>query len=404
MPELLMLDVRTLAFASSISGFLMALTMSGIYLAGMRSRALIDWTIAGLAFGSGFLLGHIMPILSAFLPLWVMGAVANALIGLGHGFILVGVQRYLGRPVWVRGVLVVAAVILAVVFAFPELRESLRYRVIINSGWYVLIDAWAAWLLWRAHRPGMQRYHQAAALVLTVFAAFLALRLAYAAISPALTTSFVQDPFQIGAFVAAMMFGFCLTMALAVMLFREKHMELLTQARRDPLTGMRNRLSLNEHAEVEMTLSRQRRASLSIMLFDLDHFKQINDRHGHQAGDAALKAVAACIQSVMRDSDLAFRFGGEEFLVLLPGASASHAAEVAERFRVALADIEVQVGQDTLRLTASFGVVEWRAGQESWDDLVRRADQALYQAKNRGRDQVIAPIHVGLAALLGPGF
>jgi diguanylate cyclase (GGDEF)-like protein len=248
----------------------------------------------------------------------------------------------------------------------------------------------------------MRRFHRGAAVILLAFAAFLALRVAYAIISPALTTSFVQDPFQVGAFLAAMIYGFCLTMALAVMLFREKQLELLVQARRDPLTGMRNRLSLQEHAEIEMLRASRSRQALSIILFDLDHFKQINDRHGHQAGDAALKAVADCVRTVMRSSDQAFRFGGEEFLVLLPGAAASQAAAVAERFRTELARIEIELEACTLRLTASFGVVEWRAGEESWDDLVRRADQALYQAKHGGRDQVIAPIQVGLAAMLAP--
>jgi diguanylate cyclase (GGDEF)-like protein len=399
MNELLMLDVRTLAFASAVSGFLMAITMFGIYLAGMRNRALIDWSIAGLAFGLGYLLGHLLQTISVPMPPWLAGGLANALIGLGHGFILIGVQRYLGMPVWLRPVLVVVVVMFLSSFLLPELRDSLRVRIMMHSGWYVLIDSWAGWLLWRAHRPGMRRYHRAAAMVLMAFAAFLALRLGYAAISPALTTSFVQDPFQIGAFLAAMVFGFCLTMALAVMLFREKQMELLAQARRDPLTGMNNRLSLQELAAVEMSRARRQQAPLSIILFDLDHFKQINDRYGHQAGDSALQAVAEYIESVMRDSDLAFRFGGEEFLVLLPGARAEHAAGVAERFRRGLAGIEVDLKDGSFSLTASFGVVEWRRDEESWDDLVRRADQALYRAKGGGRDQVVAPIHVGLAAL-----
>jgi diguanylate cyclase (GGDEF)-like protein len=400
MSELLMLDVRTLAFASAISGFLMALTMSGIYLAGMRSRALVDWAVAGSAFGVGYLLGHLLQTIPVPLPTWLVLSAANALIGLGHGFILIGVQRYLGRPVWLRTVLVIVVLLFLSGFALPAAADSLRFRVIMHSSWYVLIATWSGYLLWQAHRPGMQRFHRGAAVILLAFAAFLALRVAYAAISPALTTSFVQDPFQIGAFLAAMVYGFCLTMALAVMLFREKQLELLLQARRDPLTGMRNRLSLQEHAEIEMLRASRNRQALSIILFDLDYFKQINDRHGHQAGDAALKAVAECIRSVMRSSDMAFRFGGEEFLVLLPGAAASQAAAVAERFRTELAQIEVELEACTLKLTASFGVVEWRAGEESWDHLVRRADQALYQAKHGGRDQVIAPIQVGLAAML----
>lgn len=396
--ELLLLDTRTLAFVSSISGFLMAATMAGIYLAGMRHRALIDWSIAGLAWASGYLLGHLLLTIPVPVPGWLAGALANTLIGLGHGFILIGVQRYLGQPVWIRTVLVISLIMFVSTFMVPDLRDTLRYRIIMHSGWYVLIDVWAGWMLWRIQRPGMRQFHRTTAIVLFSFAAFLTLRLGYAIVSPALTTSFVQDPFQIVAFLAAMIFGFCITMAMAVMLFREKQLELELQARRDPLTGMNNRLSLQEFAGIQMATALRDDAPLAVILFDLDHFKLINDQHGHQAGDQALKAVADCVQSVMRGSDTAFRVGGEEFLVLLPGASASHAAAVAERFRAALAQTEIALEQATLHLTASFGVVEWKPGRESWDELVRRADQALYQAKHGGRDQVIAPIHVGLVA------
>lgn len=401
MAELLMLDTRTLAFVSAVSGFLMAMTMFGIYMAGMRHRALVDWSIAGLTLGFGYLVGHMLQTLPVPVPVWWVGGLANALIGLGHGFILIGVQRYLGRPVWARTVLVIVLLMFISGFLTPELRESLRHRIIIHSGWYVLIDAWAGWLLWRARRPGMQLFHRVAAAILITYAIFLSLRLGYAVVSPALTTSFVQDPFQIAAFLAAMIFGICLTMALAVMLFREKQLELELQARRDPLTGMNNRLSLNEVARMQLAGATRRRSTVSVMLFDLDYFKQINDRYGHQAGDTVLKAVADCVEGLMRGSDAAFRIGGEEFMVILPDADAEQAACVAERFRVALSEIEVDFGSSRPRLTASFGVVEWRGSPESWEELVRRADKALYQAKQQGRDQVVTPIHLALVGQSG---
>jgi diguanylate cyclase (GGDEF)-like protein len=244
----------------------------------------------------------------------------------------------------------------------------------------------------------MERFHQGVASILLLFAAFLALRLTYALFSPALTTSFVADPFQLSAFLAAMVFGFFITMALVVMLFREKQLELRDQARKDPLTGMNNRLSLDEAAEREMRTAASLGAPLSLMLFDIDHFKLINDRFGHVAGDVVLRVVADRVEEVIRSADMAFRFGGEEFLVLLPGARSDQAAMVAERLRQRIAGGQIQAGDQQIGLTASFGVVEWRADQESWDDLVKRADQALYQAKNRGRDQVVTPaIHIGMA-------
>ncbi len=391
MSEMLLLDVRTLAFASSIGGFLMAATMLGIYLAGMRVRALVTWSGAGLAFGSGYLLGHLLQTVPVPIPLWVGGALANALIGLGHGLILIGVQRYLGLTPWTRTIVLLVGATFVSGFVFPELRESLRLRVALHSGWCVLVTAYAAWLLWKARRPGMVLSHRAVAGVLMMFAAFLSLRLGYALMSPALTTSFVQDPFQVGAFLSAMIFGFCLTMALAVMMFRKKQVELLGLAATDPLTGMNNRLSLDAVVAREISRSERQGSALSIMLVDVDHFKQVNDQNGHDAGDRALKTIAKLINEVIRDGDTAFRFGGEEFLVLLPGARADQACGVAERLRKNIESSNFGLGHQHLEMTASIGVSECKSGLEGWRSSLKKADDALYQAKNGGRNRVVGP-------------
>ncbi len=393
MTELLMLDVRTMAFATSISGFLMAATMLGIYLAGMRSRAVLDWAGAGLAFGVGYLMGHILQSMEVPVPVWVVGTVANAAIALGHGLILIGVQRYLGLRCWTLPIVLAVGLILVSSLVFPEARETLRARIIFQSGFYIVLDAYAGALLWYAHRPGMRRFHRTAALVLLAFAAFLLLRFSYALFSPALTTSFVQDPFQMAAFLAAMIFGFCITMALTVMMFREKQVELIGLASKDPLTGINNRLGLDRAAATHMALARQRGTPLSAVLLDIDHFKQINDRHGHQAGDIVLSVVAQRIQAALRDSDNAFRVGGEEFLVMLPGAGLEQARRVAERLRRQIAGESIVAGDRVLGLTASFGVVECRVGQESWSQCMQRVDRALYRAKDAGRDRVEVAIN-----------
>lgn len=388
MSELLMLDVRTMAFASGVGGFLMAATMAGIFLAGMRSRALVDWAIAGMAYGLGYLLGHVLQTIAVPMPGWIGSTIANALILLGHGMVLVGVQRYLGLKCVTWIVLGLFVVMLLSGFVFVDLRDSLRLRVIFHSSVYIVVNGWAGWLLWRAYRPGMRRFHRAVALVLLLFAGLLTARLAYAVFSPALTTSFVQNPFQIGAFLAAMIFSFCLTMALVVMMFREKQVELMDLAEKDPLTGMNNRLALDEIAERHLQRAALADTDLSAMLFDIDHFKRINDEMGHQAGDKALAAIADRVRDVIRDNDIAFRFGGEEFIVLLPGANLSQAMRVAERLRRAIGSVPLEIDGERVCLTVSIGVIESRPGQDSWDECVRQADLALYQAKYKGRDRV----------------
>lgn len=388
MIELLLLDVRTLAFASSVSGFLMAATMFGIYLAGMRSRALIDWTIAGLGFGLGYLLGHILQTLEVPIPAWAVASLANSLIGFGHGMVLVGIQRYLGRRSWFWPVLAVVVLTFLSVFALPELRESLRWRVVLQSGFYIALGFYAGGLLWRVRRPGMGRFHRAAAAVIMLFAALLTLRFGYALFSPALTTSFVRDPFQIGIFVVSMIYGYALTMALVLVMFREKQVELSDLAEQDALTGLYNRLSLDRIAEREMQRTLESGVPFSIVLLDLDHFKDINDRFGHQAGDRVLCHAAGLIEGVIRDSDFAFRYGGEEFMVLLPGADTGRAEEVAERLRSQMGRGDFRIDGHQVDLRASFGVVECRPERASWAECVMLADRALYRAKRGGRNRV----------------
>lgn len=389
MIELLMLDVRTLAFASSVSGFLMAVTMAGIYAAGMRSRALIDWALAGLGYGIGYLLGHILQTLEVPIPTWVAASLANSLIGFGHGMVLVGVQRYLGHRSWMPLVLLIVAVMFLSVFFLPDLRDSLRWRVVLQSGFYVALGLYAGSLLWRARRPGMRRFHRAAAAVILVYAVLLGMRFAYALVSPGLTTSFVQDPFQIGLFVVSMIYGYALTMALVLVLFREKQVELSDLAERDPLTGLFNRLSLESIAQREMERALDQGTPLSLLLIDLDHFKAINDRFGHQAGDRVLCRAAALIEQVIRDSDFAFRYGGEEFMVLLPGADSAQAERVAERLRVEMDCSDVRLGGAPVKLRASFGVLQCEPGCMSWDQCIGLVDAALYEAKRGGRNRVV---------------
>lgn len=389
MLELLMLDVRTLAFASSVSGFLMAVTMAGIYAAGMRSRALIDWALAGLGYGLGYLLGHILQTLEVPMPTWVAASLANSLIGFGHGMVLVGVQRYLGHRSWTWPVLAIVTFMFLSVFFLPDLRESLRWRVVFQSGFYVALGLYAGLLLWRARRPGMRRFHRAAAAVILVYAVLLGSRFTYALVSPGLTTSFVQDPFQIGVFIISMIYGYALTMALVLVLFREKQVELSDLAEQDPLTGLFNRLSLDTIAQREMQRALERQGTLSLLLIDLDHFKDINDRFGHQAGDRVLCRAAGLIEQVIRDSDFAFRYGGEEFMVLLPGADSAQAEQVAERLRQEMGRCDMRIGDQSVELRASFGVLECVPERMSWDQCIGLADAALYQAKRGGRDRVV---------------
>jgi diguanylate cyclase (GGDEF)-like protein len=158
-------------------------------------------------------------------------------------------------------------------------------------------------------------------------------------------------------------------------------------ALRDPLTGTGNRIAMDQTLQREIELSRRHLQPLSLLMLDIDHFKQINDTHGHCAGDDVLKAVAASIKNQLRNVDMVFRYGGEEFLILLSNTSREAAAMVGERLRFAAQTEEFLADGRLIGLTVSLGCSTLLPG-ESAESLLRRADNALYIAKREGRNRL----------------
>ncbi len=161
-------------------------------------------------------------------------------------------------------------------------------------------------------------------------------------------------------------------------------------SQRDGLTGAHNRYFLDEALERGLRVAAERGEAFSLLMVDIDHFKQINDNFGHLVGDSCLVAVASRLKSCIREADdFVARFGGEEFAILLPGADLAAAAERAERIRAEIAGMTVEAGERRIRLTVSIGVVSLPPGATSkGHDLLQCADQALYRAKGAGRNRV----------------
>ncbi|CAH0264709.1 MULTISPECIES: GGDEF domain-containing protein [Pseudomonas] len=158
-------------------------------------------------------------------------------------------------------------------------------------------------------------------------------------------------------------------------------------ALRDPLTDTGNRIAMDQTLQREIEMSRRHSQPLSLLMLDIDHFKQINDTYGHSAGDEVLKAVAASIKSQLRNVDMVFRFGGEEFMILLSNTSREAAAMVGERLRFAAQAQDYVAEGKAIELTVSLGCSTLLPG-ESAESLLRRADSALYVAKREGRNRL----------------
>lgn len=163
--------------------------------------------------------------------------------------------------------------------------------------------------------------------------------------------------------------------------------DALALAQKDALTGICNRAALDDSLQTEVSLAGRHRTPLSIIVFDIDHFKSINDRYGHSLGDNAIKAVVKCAQACARSTDMLFRYGGEEFVMILRNTTLNGARLLAERIRRKVEKLECQGKRKPISMTVSAGVAALDAG-ESAQALFERCDAALYAAKNSGRNRV----------------
>lgn len=164
---------------------------------------------------------------------------------------------------------------------------------------------------------------------------------------------------------------------------------LREQATHDPLTGLWNHEEILRIMERELSRAEREGGSVSVVMADLDHFKKVNDSYGHMAGDAVLRLTSRTMLSMMRGYDSIGRYGGEEFLIVLPGCDREGAAAFAERLRLRIECDAIDVPEGMIRVTSSLGVVTFSKGQErDMTALVKSADSALYRAKGKGRNRV----------------
>ncbi len=169
---------------------------------------------------------------------------------------------------------------------------------------------------------------------------------------------------------------------------KQNEKQLIAMATTDPLTGIPNRRHFMDQADRHLKLAIRHKEPFSVLMFDLDLFKKINDTYGHETGDAVLKKVAASISECMRNTDIIGRIGGEEFAIALPNTGAEAAFTSAERLRIAIMEQKVEAEGIDVTFTASMGISELDNENQTLEDLLKQADEALYTSKNNGRNQV----------------
>lgn len=329
--------------------------------------------------------------LMLFVPPWASGSAPRNLADLLIIAASMGEHRGLaihwGRRPPLRPYAIGLAAAAGVVGASFLLDNGHGVRVaVVCFGCAVMLTA-SVRLMWRLGRAATPIFAPVAAVGYTLLATLLAVRGVQALLVGSTTKISIDAPSQanIGLAIAVLFVGGLINLVhIRLVLGRVLH-RLGQQAQTDELTGTLNRRGLLQHLQAVHAGAQAGETSYALLMVDVDHFKAINDQHGHAEGDRVLQAVSASLRAALRADDRVGRWGGEEFCVLLPRTSLRDAAQLAERVARRVADDGTAV-----RVTVSIGVSEFGTGDIDMQTVIRRADGALYDAKAAGRNRVVA--------------
>lgn len=281
--------------------------------------------------------------------------------------------------------------VVLIVLIFSLLMQNAPARIAVSAVVFIAQCVWFLVLvLWRPRdAPGRGRYFVALGLVMAMLG-FMAR--AVGALSGAMTVTSItaSDQIQATIFLVATITIMLISLGLVLMTKERADARNLSLALEDELTGLGNRRAILEQLAHHLAQARRSSRPLAVMVLDVDHFKRINDQHGHLSGDKALRDIAACLKERLRAQDILGRWGGEEFIIVLPDTEEAGAIQLAEQLRVAVERTRFSAldGQ-AFALTVSIGVHALRTGyDDERDDMIGAADRALYRAKDKGRNRV----------------
>ncbi|HXD44923.1 MAG TPA: GGDEF domain-containing protein [Pseudolabrys sp.] len=377
------LDVQTL---SVVTVFVTALLGALLVFAGLQNRAVR----APMVWGGAYVIGAVgqgLLTTNGTAPGWLSVTVANELILLGTSCIWAGSRMFDGRPVRPIPVLAAPGLWLAA-SSVPAFAADINFRVLLVSTLMAMLTAATAEEFWRGRaEPLMSRWPTVC--VLLAYAAALLARIPATLLSPILKDQSIMSSvsFALLAF-GTLLFTVVLAFLLLNMTKERTELQHKIASLIDPLSGVPNRRAFLDGAARLQAQQRLDPEPLAVMLFDLDRFKAINDRFGHGTGDAVLQVFAATATRTLGADVMFGRIGGEEFAAILPAGDFGEAEAIADRVRRNFMTAAAAHGKDDLKPSVSVGVTLGRDPNAPVANLLAAADQALYRAKENGRNRV----------------
>lgn len=379
-------DIPTLLLIFPVVALAMAVAVLIVAWGQPRGDGLLQWGIGLLMVALAFPLFILNILADGTQPLWTVAG--NVLLSLSYALSLVAVSRFHEHPCpRLRTLLPVA---LAAAGAFVFMRQH-EVRVALGGVLFALQSGMVAHEVLRRDNGGQGR----GSWLLALGAGMVALLYAQRTVGVLLgwkDVALLQVPhtLQVGSQLMGLAGLVFATLGFILMGRERSDAEHQKLARLDMLTGVPNRRALMDALERMFAQAARERQPLALLMVDIDRFKRVNDTYGHLAGDAVLTAVAECLGAGLRTQDILGRYGGEEFLVGLPGTDLAGATRLAERLRQGVQDMAVPWAEQSLHVTVSIGVSQLRPEDDdgSLDQVLERADEALYRAKANGRNRV----------------
>lgn len=384
--------------SATVFGAACVLLVGILLLLGWRSlpnamRPSLRWWLASLGLQA---IGSLMLATRDLAPTWLSLVLANTALGLGLACMAIALRGFYGMPQRRLLHLGLAMSIAVVALWFVEFRPDVQARVVSLSLLLALPMASAARAVFRRGGPSGV-VPRLTGIAFGFGTATLLVRAGSELLWPSDVIKLMDPlPMNVAWVGALLVLPLLATVGFLLMCTERSQAELERTARLDYLTGIYNRRAIEELASREIRAARRHGKDLAILLLDVDHFKCVNDEHGHDAGDQALVEAVRRMREALRAEDLIGRQGGEEFVVVMPGQDLASAQAAAERLRRDFAGdaMRVVAGNSPVEalVTVSIGVAALHASDAQWSHLLRRADRAMYAAKAAGRNAVVADL------------